>query len=39
MFKTRIGFIGLLGIVCGLAVNALAAPPGMLDPNLKVWWI
>ncbi len=31
-----IPFIAALGIVCGLAVNAFAAPPSMLDPNLKV---
>ncbi len=37
MLSSRlIPFIAVLGTVCALAVNALAAPPSMLDPNLQV---
>jgi len=34
--RRLIPIIAALGILCALAVNALAVPPGMLDPNLKV---
>jgi len=34
--RRLIPIIAALGILCALAANAFAAPPSMLDPNLKV---